>query len=248
MNFKKEGETLARNFSPEKDYRLALAVWATNQLSDLEKKGGIPGVRKREGLKILEKMDSCLLNLRESNFSKQQLLQSPAFAGFSDLLSTFMSKLGNNWFRIAYMKDPYAAKLLRFGLFNLRSLGIRLRKADDEAPASAVRIRCSRILKIEDLKGLDEYFAVSATDMEIKYDLAIKKSYNVKQGDTYVLSHLPPKKIGQLVSEAIFLRKSDTLLKGTPGNIGKRPSEIPEEALGETNERVIDLLEKNFLL
>lgn len=235
------------SFSPKKDYRLALAVWATNQLSDLEKQGSIPGIKKRDGLKILEKIDSCLLNLRESDYSKQQLLQSPVFGGFSDLLSTFMSKLGNNWFRIAKMKDPYKAKLLRFGLFNLRSLGVRLRKAEDNIPASAVRIRCSRILEVKDLPK-KEKISATATDMEIRYDAVAEKRDNIKPGAVYLLSHLPPKRIDGFISEGIFLKNDDALLKGDPGSVGKRPPNFPEHALETTNNVIKKLLEENFLI
>lgn len=237
------------SFSPKKDYRLALAVWATNQLSDLEKKGAIPGIRKREGLKILEKIDSCLLNLRESDFSKQQLLQSPAFGGFSDLFSTFMSKLGNNWFRIAKMKDPHDAKLLRFSLFNLRSLGLKLRKGEDNVPASAVRIRCSRVLEISPLPSSEiGKQKVKATDMEIKYDIVAEKNFDISPGDIYIISHLPPKRIEGFVSEGLLLKTDGELLEGDGGDVGKRPTTIPAEALEETNKVVKNLLEESFLI
>lgn len=236
------------SFSPKNDYRLALAVWSTNQLSDLEKKGGIPGIRKREGLKILEKIDSCLLNLREADYSKQQLLRSPVFGGFSDLLSTFMSKLGSNWYSIAKMKDPYQAKLLRFGLFNLRSLGIRLRKGEDNTPASAVRIRNSRILDVEELPNSENFVKATATDMEIKYDVVTRKDNDIKPGDAYIISHLPPKRMDALVSEGFFLKKGGKMLEGDEASVGKRPSNLPEEALEETNKVVTDLLKESFLI
>lgn len=236
------------SFTPQEDYRLAMAVWAINKLNDLEKKGEIPGIRKREGLKILEKMDSCLLNIRESNFSKQQLLRSSAFGGFSDLLSTFMSKLGRNWFRIAKMKDEFTAKLLRFSIFNLRSLGMRLKKARNEIPANAVRIRFARILDVKDLSSSDsKIHGVNATDMDIKYEITVQDN-DVTPGDILLFSHLPPKRVHGWISEGIPLKKDDDLIKGKGEDIGKRPSNIPKKALRETNKRVRDLLEEAFLI
>lgn len=225
-----------------------MAVWATNKLNDLEKKGEIPGIRKREGLKILEKMNSCLLNIRESNFSKQQLLQSPAFGGFSDLLSTFMSKLGRNWFRIAKMKDEYTAKFLRFSIFNLRSLGMRLKKAANGVPANAVRIRFARILGTEDLSSSDpKVYGVKATDMDIKYEITVQDN-DVKPGDILLFSHLPPKRVYGWISEGSPLKKAGELITGKGEDIGKRPPTIPKEALRKTNKRVQDLLEEAFLI
>ncbi len=242
------GNKLQRStFNTKKDYRLAMAIYAIDNLDSLARDGKIPGLKKEEATELLEKLSSCITKMRESSMSKNLLLVSNLFRGFNNILSTFISRLGINWYRIAKMKDDYTAKLLRFSIFNLRSLGNRLKKAPDDSPIGAVKISYVRVLEVKKHPRNPKYKLLKATDMEMIYEVVT--DVDVKGKEVILFAHTPPIKIDGLVSEGIILKDDNgEPIKGTDENIGQAPQKLPKNAEKMLSDLIIKILEEEFIL
>lgn len=238
---------MAIKFNAQTDYRLAMAVYDVDILYKLASDGKIPGIRKNEALELLEKMSSCINKMRESTMSKKQILTSNLFRTFNNLLSTFISRLGINWYRIAKMKDDYTAKLLRFAIFNLRSLGNRLKRYSDDDPAGAVKIVYVRVLEVKKHPRNPKYKIAKVTDMEMIYEAIT--DLDLEEKSVVLFAHTPPFVVHGLVSEGLILKdENGNPIIGNDENVGQIPSEVPENAKKEIAEKVVKLLEEEFLI
>ena len=234
-------------FKAKADLRLAMAVYCLDILDKLASEGQIPGIRKNEAIQLLEKISSCVSKMREWTKPKKFLLVSNYFRGYNNLLSTFISRLGINWFKVAKRKNDYTAKLLRFAIFNLRSLGSRLKKCPDDNPASAVKIRYVRVLETLKHPRDKNLYIAKVTDMEMIYEIVVDKPIEEKK--VVIFAHLPPRKIKGFVSEGIILKdENGEYITADEELIGQRPSEIPKNAIDEIGEIVNTLLEEEFLI
>jgi len=235
------------SFNPRKDYRLAMAIYAIDNLDSLTRDGKIPGIRKSEALELLEKLSSCITKMRESTMSKHLLLMSNLFRGFNNLLSTFISRLGVNWYKIAKMKDDYTAKLLRFSIFNLRSLGNRLKKMPDNSPIGAVKISYVRVLEVKKHPRNPKHRLLKVTDMEMIYEVVT--DLDIKEKEVILFAHTPPIKVNGLTSEGIILTDDEgNPVKGTDEEIGQTPDNIPESAKKQLSEHLVKLLEEELII
>jgi len=238
---------ISKSFNAKSDIRLAMAIYSINILDNLARDGKIPGIRKNEALQLLEKISSCVMKMRESTLSKHMLLMSNLFRGFNNHLSTFISRLGVNWYRIAKAKDPYNAKLLRFAIFNLRSLGNRLKKCSDDDPISAVKVRYVRVLEQKKHPRNKKYNVLKVTDMEMTYEVVTQD--NIEEKAVILFAHTFPENIDGVISEGIFLKdENGELIRGTAEDIGQRPINVPESAKKQIEERVIKVLKDEFLI
>lgn len=234
-------------FNTKKDYRLAMAIYAIDNLDSLARDGKIPGLKKEEATELLEKLSSCITKMRESSMSKNLLLVSNLFRGFNNVLSTFISKLGINWYRIARMKDDYTAKLLRFSIFNLRSLGSRLKKAPDDNPIGAVKISYVRVLEVKKHPKKRKYKILKVTDMEMIYEVIT--DLDIKEKEVVLFAHTPPIRMNGLVSEGMILTdESGEPIKGTDENIGQTPTKLPPTAEKTLSDLIIKILEEEFII
>ncbi|MHA1617596.1 MAG: hypothetical protein ACTSX9_09870 [Candidatus Njordarchaeales archaeon] len=235
------------SFNPKNDYRLAMAVYAIDVLDSLARDGKIPGIRKQEAIELLEKISSCVNKMRESTMSKHMLLISNLFRGFNNLLSTFISRLGVNWYRVAKMKDDYTAKLLRFAIFNLRSLGTRLKKFPDNSPVGTVKISYVRVLQVKPHPKDPKYKIAKVTDMEMIYEVVTDA--DIEEKSVVLFAHTPPLRVKGAVSEGIILKDDEgKVITGSDEDIGQTPTELPENAKKQIEEIVIKLLEEEFLI
>ncbi len=236
-----------RTFDPKKDYRLAMAIYAVDILDNLARDGKIPGIRKNEAIELLEKISSCITKMRESAMSKHLLLTSNLFRGFNNLLSTFISRLGMNWYKVAKMKDDYVAKLLRFAIFNLRSLGNRLKKYPDDSPIGVVKISYVRILEVKKYPRNPKVKILKVTDMEMIYEVAT--TLDIKEKEVVLFAHTPPIKVNGFISEGIILtNENGEPIRGNEESIGQIPSEIPRNIENQLYDHVIKPLEEEFLI
>ena len=239
--------TAKPTFRAKADVRLAMAVYCLDILDKLASEGQIPGIRKNEAIQLLEKISSCVSKMREWTKPKKFLLVSNYFRGYNNLLSTFISRLGINWFRVAKRKNDYTAKLLRFAIFNLRSLGNRLKKCPDDSLASAVKIRYVRVLEVKPHPRDKNLYIAKVTDMEMIYEVVVDKPIEEKK--VVIFAHLPPQKIKGFVSEGIILKdENGEYITADEELIGQRPSEIPKSAEEEIAKVVRKILEEEFLI
>jgi len=233
-------------FRARQDYRLALAMYCLEVLDKLATEGQIPGIKKDEAIQLLEKITSCVSKMREWTRPKKFLLVSNHFRAYNNLLSTFISRLGINWFRIAKRKNDYNAKLLRFAIFNLRSLGSRLKKCGDGDPAGAVKIVYVRILEIKP-HPIDKNLKIAyVTDMEMTYEVVVDG--DLKEKTIVAFDHLPPRKVKRFVSEGIIIKdENGNYLTDNEEVLGQRPQEIPENARKEIASVVEEIIEDYLL-
>ncbi|MGQ4892609.1 MAG: hypothetical protein ACP6IP_08990 [Candidatus Njordarchaeia archaeon] len=239
--------TIKPTFRAKADLRLAMAIYCLDILDKLASEGQIPGIRKNEAIQLLEKISSCVSKMREWTKPKKFLLVSNYFRGYNNLLSTFISRLGVNWFRVAKKKNDYTAKLLRFAIFNLRSLGSRLKKCPDDSPASAVKIRYVRVLELRPHPRDKNLHIAKVTDMEMIYEVVVDEPLEEKS--VVIFAHLPPKKVKGFVSEGMVLKDEEgNYITADEELIGQRPSEIPKNAEEEIGKIVTTLLEEEFLI
>ena len=233
-------------FKARQDYRLALAMYCLEVLDRLATEGQIPGIKKDEAIQLLEKITSCVSKMREWTRPKKFLLVSNHFRAYNNLLSTFISRLGINWFRIAKRKNDYNAKLLRFAIFNLRSLGSRLKKCGDDDPAGAVKIVYVRVLQIKP-HPLDQKLRIAlVTDMEMTYEVVVDTKLQEKS--IVAFAHLPPRKVKGFVSEGIIIKDEEgNYITASEDVLGQRPQEIPENARKEIASVIEEIIEDYLL-
>lgn len=236
-----------RIFSTKTDPRIAMAVYCLGKLEELARTGKIPGVKKKDTIKLLERLSSVLLKMRESGYSKKALLSSQLFKSYTQMLSNLISRLGVNWYRVAKRKDEYTAKLLRFVIFNIRTLGTRLKKAPDGFFASATKIRFVKIIKKEPHPKNPKYKIYHVTDWEVEYEVISDDELNV--GDVVLFAHMPPKNIDGIYSEGVFLKdEKGELIRGTDDDVGSTPVTFPESVEKTVGTELKKLLEDAFLI
>ena len=224
-----------------------MAIYAIDSLDSLARDGKIPGIRKNEALELLEKLSSCITKMRESTMSKHLLLMSNLFRGFNNLLSTFISRLGINWYKIAKMKDDYTAKLLRFSIFNLRSLGNRLKKTPDNSPIGAVKISFVRVLEVKRHPRNSKYKILKVTDMEMIYEVVT--DLDVKEKEIVLFAHTPPINVNGFISEGFILKdENGEPIRGSDEDIGQMPDSIPKSAREHLSEYIVKILEEEFII
>ncbi|MHA1589255.1 MAG: hypothetical protein ACTSVA_01440 [Candidatus Njordarchaeales archaeon] len=244
---KNDEKKIKRSFDPRSDLRLAMAVYAVDVLDSLARDGKIPGIRKQEAVELLERISSCINKMRESTMSKHMLLISNLFRGFNNLLSTFISRLGINWYRVAKMKDDYTAKLLRFAIFNLRSLGTRLKKYPDGSPLGTVKISFVRVLEAKKHPRDPKYKIAKVTDMEMIYEVITDA--DIQEKSVVLFAHTPPIRVKGFVSEGVILKDDNgNVITGSDEDIGQSPTELPESVEKQIGDIVIKLLEEEFLI
>lgn len=233
-----------RKFDTETDSRILMAIAMLEKLDELTKMGKVPGIKKDEAVQILERLTSTLNKIRESRMSKHELIFSGLFRAYNQLLSTYVSAMGTKWFQIAKNRDDHTAKLLRFALLNLRSLGSRIKKTEDDSLLSALNILFVRILGKKPLRGPKGMYLYECTDLESVYEVA--SSLEINKGDVVAFAHTPPIKIDSFYSEGIFVRGPDgNVLVGAPEQVGGRVefSEIFEEDRKKLEEIVLEHIE-----
>jgi len=238
-----------RKFDTQTDARILMALAMLEKLDELTKMGKVPGIKKDEAIQILERLTSTLNKIRESRMSKHELLFSGLFRAYNNMLSSYISAMGTKWYQIAKTRDNYTAKLLRFVLLNLRSLGSRIKKTEDGALLGALNILFVRILEKTPLRGSKGVYVYKCTDLECVYEVA--SSYDLERGDVVAFAHTPPIKVDGFWSEGLFLRgKNGDLLKGTSEHVGSRIpfGEIYEEDRKKLEEIVLNEIEDYMLL
>lgn len=236
-----------RRFDTASDPRIAFAIWSLGKLEELARAGKIPGARKEDVVKLLERLGSVLLKIRTSGYSKPALLSSQLFHSYNSLLSTLISRLGERWFAIAKRKDEKTAKLLRFVLFNLRTLGTRLKKLPDGYFASATKIRFVRVMDVKPHPRDPKLKVYTVTDWEMIYDVV--SDLDLKKGDVVLFAHMPPQHIGCVWSEGEFLLdENGEPIRGLPEDVGVTPQEIPESVEKQIGTKIKRLLEEAFLI
>lgn len=238
-----------KKFDTETDARILMALSMLEKLDELTKMGKVPGIKKGEAIQILERLTSTLNKIRESRMSKHELLFSGLFRAYNNMLSSYISAMGTKWYQIAKTRDNYTAKLLRFVLLNLRSLGSRIKKTEDGSLLGALNILFVRILDKSPLRGSKENYVYKCTDLECIYEVA--SDYDVNRGDIVGFAHTPPIKVDNFWSEGVFLRGKDgKVLRGNPEHVGSRIpfSEIYEEDRKKLEDLVLSEIEDYLLL
>ncbi|MCR8432963.1 MAG: hypothetical protein NDP13_00555 [Crenarchaeota archaeon] len=233
-----------KKFNTETDARILMAIAMLEKLDELTKMGKVPGIKKDEAMQILERLTSTLNKIRESRMSKHELIFSGLFRAYNQLLSTYVSAMGTKWFQIAKNRDDYTAKLLRFALLNLRSLGSRIKKTEDSSLLSAFNILFVRVIDKKPLRWAKEMYVYECTDLESVYEVA--SSLEISKGEVVAFAHTPPIKVNHFYSEGIFVRGPDgKILVGSSEHVGGRVEslEIFEEDRRRLEEIVLDYIE-----
>lgn len=231
-------------FDTQTDPRILMALSLLEKLDELTKMGRVPGIKKAEAIQILERLISTLNKIRESKMSKNELLFSGLFRAYNTMLSNYISAMGTRWYQIAKSRDDRNAKLLRFILLNLRSLGSRLKKTEDGSLLGAFNIVYVRVLEKKQSRLAKGVYIYKCTDLECIYEVA--SEYNLEKNDVVGFVNTWPIRVGNFWSEGMFLRGKDcTILKGTPEQVGSRIpfSEICEEDKKKLEEMVLEQIE-----
>ncbi|MEX0569455.1 MAG: hypothetical protein Q6363_009940 [Candidatus Njordarchaeota archaeon] len=238
-----------RKFDTRMDARILMALSVLEQLDNLTKMSKVPGIRKSDAIQILERLTSILNKIRDSRMPKHELLFSGLFRAYNNLLSSYISAMGTKWFQIAKSRDDRNAKLLRFILLNLRSLGSRLKKTEDGILLGAFNVVFVRVLDKKPHpydKNLSVYYC---TDLECIYEVA--SDYNLDKNDAVAFVHTWPIEVKKFWSEGMFLRNKECVLFVTnPDMVGSRVSlnEICDEDRAKLEEMVLEKIEDYMIL
>ncbi len=231
------------------DARILMAIAMLEKLDELTKLGKVPGIRKADAIQILERLTSCLNKIRDSRMPKHELLFSGLFRAYNNLLSSYISAMGTKWFQIAKSKDDYTAKLLRFILLNLRSLGSRLKKTQDGSMLGALSIVYVRILEKKEYPLNRRIKIYKCTDLECIYEVA--SEYDLEKNDVVAFAHTWPLKVDNFWSEGIFLRNKECeIFKADAELVGSRVSfdELCEEDKAKLEEMIREQIEEYMFL
>lgn len=238
-----------RKFDTRTDARILMALALLEQLDSLTKMSKVPGIRKSDATQILERLTSILNKIRDSRMPKHELLFSGLFRAYNNLLSSYISAMGTKWFRIAKSKDDHNAKLLRFILLNLRSLGSRLKKTEDGILLGAFNVVFVKILDKKSHpydKSLDIY---NCTDLECIYEVA--SNYDLNKNDAVAFVHTWPIESKGFWSEGMFLRNKECeLFLVSSDVVGSRVAlgEICGEDRAKLEEMILEKIEDYMIL
>ena len=206
-------------FDTGNDPRFKFLEKYTEELFNLAKSKKIPGIRKEDLLKDLEKLNKLAKNLRWSYMPKEQLRESDIMKEFISTAEYLWKKLESNLKEIE-QKEPMFSKKLENLLEHILTLPERLNLPDE--PTSAVEVYYVKIISKEKHPKAAKLWITYVTNGKRNFRV-VTNDPEVKPKDIVPMAYLPPKEFMGVISEGMFVGRDGIKREKEESLIGKRP-------------------------
>ncbi|RLF73153.1 MAG: tRNA-binding protein [Thermoplasmata archaeon] len=231
------------------DPRILLAERTCRYFENILANAKLPGRWDRRGaLEALKKISSKVQEMKFSYIPPAELSRSEMAAEIQKKTARILECLGGEGWAERFLEaakreergrvEEHISRI-RFSLNILYNLPARLALGEVSEPAYAVDIRAGRILSASAHPGRKEL-----TLCKVSMGRALTVITNVKgveEGATYAISLLPPRRIGGVLSEGMFLGSEDGLLKVEKGE-GELLRRVEDKYLKEVRREVLTFI------
>ncbi len=212
-------------FDTGNDPRLKFLEKYAEEIHNEGKSRKLPGVKKDELLRNLEKIVKLAKNIRWSYLAKEQLAESDQVKELIETVNILWEKLQKNIREIEEKEPIYAKKLVH--LINIiKTLPERIMLLDE--PVNAVDVYYVKIISKEKHPKADKLWVTYVTNGRKNYRV-VTNDPNVKPKDIVPMAYLPPREFMGVISEGMFVGSNGIRKEKDESKIGERPQLTDKE-------------------